>query len=384
MMNAKTMSRKATFATALSVACVLFGWHAGGGFATGNQANQFYIISGWFGPVSAVIAMLLLTLTVRQAMIMYNLNGLKTYKQLFEFLYHPLDKLEIIFEIYFYIMVLMATSASIAGAGSLFESSGLISYRAAILLIGVILLILTMFGSNLVRKASTVMSVLILICALSIFIIGISHRTTEIAQIFTAKPDASQIPRGILKAFQYAGFQCACIPTMVTCGRVLRDKSECGRSMWISFAMNAVALVLSVFVLLGWRDTYLAIEGGSTIPTLTICQNMDISALLIAYNICLFLCFISTGVASVFGFVSRFEDAKLLQKIKSGSVRRMLLSVVIMMISGGISLVGLTNIIKYGYGYCGYIGIAIVILPFLTVGVVKNRRKMKDDTYAEL
>ena len=38
-----------------------------------------------------------------------------------------------------------------------------------------------------------------------------------------------------------------------------------------------------------------------------------------------------------------------------------------------ISMVGLTNIIKYGYGYCGYLAIAVVIVPFLTVGVYKNR-----------
>ena len=39
-----------------------------------------------------------------------------------------------------------------------------------------------------------------------------------------------------------------------------------------------------------------------------------------------------------------------------------------------ISMMGLTNIIKYGYGYCGYLGIAAVVVPFLTVGVYKNRR----------
>ena len=33
-----------------------------------------------------------------------------------------------------------------------------------------------------------------------------------------------------------------------------------------------------------------------------------------------------------------------------------------------------TNIIKYGYGYCGYLAIAIVVVPFLTVGVYKNRK----------
>ena len=93
---------------------MLFGWHAGGGFATGNQANQFYVITGWFGPLSAILALLLLSLAVREAMIMYNQNKMTNYKQLFETLYHPFDKLELVFEVYFYIMILMAISASIS------------------------------------------------------------------------------------------------------------------------------------------------------------------------------------------------------------------------------------------------------------------------------
>ena len=36
------------------------------------------------------------------------------------------------------------------------------------------------------------------------------------------------------------------------------------------------------------------------------------------------------------------------------------------------------NIIKYGYGYCGYLGIAVVVVPFLTVGVYKNRRYIRE------
>ena len=42
-----------------------------------------------------------------------------------------------------------------------------------------------------------------------------------------------------------------------------------------------------------------------------------------------------------------------------------------------ISFAGLTNIVKYGYGYCGYWAIVFVIVPLLTVGFCKNRRFLK-------
>ena len=47
-----------------------------------------------------------------------------------------------------------------------------------------------------------------------------------------------------------------------------------------------------------------------------------------------------------------------------------------------ISMAGLTNIIKYGYGYCGYLGIAVVVVPFLTVGVYKNRKYCSEHAFA--
>ena len=375
MQNNDKKSNASLFAM-FSVASVLFGWHAGGGFATGNQANQFYVISGWLGPVSALLAMLLLTLTVRQAMTMYNRFGLTSYRGLFEKLYHPFDKIELVFEVYYYIMVLMATSSSIAGAGTLLVDAFKMPYMIAILVIGVILMILTLFGADLVRKASSVMSVLILVCALTIFIYGIYLKRAEIAAVYAAPTDWSLLPQAVLKSFQYAGFQCASIPTMIACGTVLKNRKECGKSMWISFAMNSVAICLSVFMLLGWKSVYTAIEGGTTIPTLTVCKEIGISGLLWAYYICLFLCFISTAVSAVFGIMTRFEQLPALKKrIPADKVRRGSIAFLVMAVSMAVSLAGLTNIIRYGYGYCGYIGIVIIILPFLTVGIYKNREK---------
>ena len=45
-MSSSTAS-KAGWGTAFSVASVWFGTHVGGGFATGNQAIQYYVQYGW-------------------------------------------------------------------------------------------------------------------------------------------------------------------------------------------------------------------------------------------------------------------------------------------------------------------------------------------------
>ncbi len=378
--SAKNTTAKGSFALAFSVGSVLFSAHAGGGFATGNQANTYYVGLGWLGPISAVIAMLLLTLTMREAMIMYNSRGLKSHKELFETLYHPLDKCYVLFEVFFYIMVLMAVAAAISGAASALNQYFGLNYYIGIVIVGALVLLLTIFGADLVRKVSTYMGIAILVTAITIYTIGI-FKSKTLFTVMSADFSAvgfRNIPKAILNAFTYAGFQCVTLPTMIACGTPLKGKKNCSKSMLISFVMNSVALVLSVFMLMSWKGYYSSVEGGSTIPTLTVCTEMGMKWLTVIYGICLLLCLISTGVTTTFGFVARFENHKIFKKIKSQRVRSAVVSAFIIILSMTISLVGLTNIIKYGYGYCGYLAIAIVVVPFLTVGVYKNRKYIKE------
>ena len=188
---------KLGFMATFSVSCVWFASHAGGGFATGNQATQYYVQYGWFAPLMAVISMGILALVMRELMILYNTRGCKNYKDLFVELYKPYPKLEILFEIYFFVIVICAVSAAIAGAATLFTEIGL-PYTLGVVVVGVILLILTIFGAQLVAKASTAMSVIILICIFAIFVIGISGAWNEIKEIISIRwvgtnPDGSNI-----------------------------------------------------------------------------------------------------------------------------------------------------------------------------------------------
>ena len=109
---------------------------------------------------------------------------------------------------------------------------------------------------------------------------------------------------------------------------------------------------------------------------------MGMSWLTIAYSAFLLLCLISTGVTTVFGFTARFSETKCLKKISRNTVTRSaIVTLFIISASMTVSVAGLTNIIKYGYGYCGYLAIAIIIVPFLTIGYYKNKRYASDSEY---
>ena len=59
-------------------------------------------------------------------------------------------------------------------------------------------------------------------------------------------------------------------------------------------------------------------------------------------------------------------------------VRRGIISVLGMVVPALFSLIGLTNIIKYGYAFAGILGFIILIIPMVVIGHYKNQKFAKE------
>lgn len=376
-MNEK--NNKGSLAAAFTIGTTAFAAHAGGGFATGNQANTYFVGLGWVSILSAVLAMVILALSVREAQIMWNTRNLKSYKELFSTLFHPFDRVAYVFDVFYYIMILMVVASCIAGAASALKQYLGMPYQLAAVGIGLLILVLSIFGAGLIRKASTYMGIVILVLSITIYAVGLLKGHNLFAAMGSSfqSQGLSMLPKAVFNAFTYAGAQWVTIPGVLACGTILKTKKDCTKGMFFMLLFNCIGLGLSVLMLLSWHDYFMAIEGGSTLPTLTVLMNMDMGVLVIAYCVVLLLCMVSSGVVVVFGFVNRVENAKCLSFVKGKHVRRALIAAFIMLLSMSISFVGLTNIVKFGYGYCGYIAICVAILPLLTIGYFKNRKFIK-------
>lgn len=363
---------KASTASILSVAMVLFASHAGGGFATGNQENTYFVCSGWAGLLSLALSMAILTGIIAIAMRLYNKYDLHSYKELFKKLYHPFDKLELVFELFFYVMVIMAVSVAIAGAASALGQYFGWNYYVCIVLVGLLVFFATIFGERAVQLISTYMGTAIMICIFVAYGYGIL-KAGNVGHLFSVRfqnEGFSELPKAIWNAFVYAGFQCVQIPTMLACGAIFKGKNNNaeGKSMFASFFMNTFGLGMAVFMLLCWENTFTKTPNGSTLPTLTVLQTMKVNWLLVVYGVILLLCLVSSAITLTFAFVDRFENSKVVDKVPTLFEKRCVLSAFIIILSVVISLGGLTNIIKYGYGYMGYLAIFLIIIPLLTVG----------------
>ena len=376
-MKTNTKVPKTPFFAAFSVGAVLFSAHAGGGFATGNQANTNFVSLGWVGILSALLAMVLLALSTREAQLLWNTRGCKSYKDLFS--YHPYDRMWVTFDVFYDIMILMVVASCIAGAASALNQYLGVNYYLGALAVGVVILLLSIFGANLVRMGSSYMGLAILVLSLVIYFYGLMKGVNlfdTLKQSFETD-GLSKLPKALLGGVNYAAFQWVTIPGVLACGTVLKTKKDCTRGMGCMLLFNVLGLGLSVLMLTAWSGYFTSVTGGTTLPTLTVLMRLDVNWLVVLYCPVLFLCMISSGVVVVFGFINRFENASYLRFLKNTHVRRGAIATAIMCVSMFISFAGLTNIVKYGYGYCGYWAIVFVIVPLLTVGVYKNRRFLK-------
>ncbi|MDS1005003.1 hypothetical protein P9J83_16075 [Clostridium sporogenes] len=363
---------KVGFLTAFQVAAVWFGAHVGGGFATGNQTMNFFVKYGWHSIWLPAIVVIIIGLTYKESLILARNYGTYDYKSWSRKMYEPYDKVfSVIFEIGYLMIVLLGTGGSIAGSASLMETYG-VNYLIGVLITGGIFYILTIYGSDLIRKASTIITILILIFLTIIVIVGISSNSANLSHLVSTKYSSASFGTILYSGLRYAGYQAFVVAIVLSASDTLKSDKAINKSMLLGVILNGVMITLSCIMLLAWMPG----AEKETIPILYICKRFNSNFLLFAYSVVLFLAFVSTGIGCVFGAVARFEHV--FKKPEDIRKRRGLISLVCMVLSMAISLFGLTKIVVVGYGYVGVIGIFAVVIPCIIVGRIKNKRFKKE------
>lgn len=144
------VSAKSSWAAAFTVASVWFGTHVGGGFASGNQVIQYFSQYGWTAAIFPLLTMGLLAYVIYIITSYAKLSGYNNYKDTFANLY-PNPKMEILFEIFYIVIILAAVASAVAGAGEVMANFLGIPYAGTTKLLcntGIIILlvVLSIFG----------------------------------------------------------------------------------------------------------------------------------------------------------------------------------------------------------------------------------------------
>lgn len=374
-----SMSKKVGFMASFSVASVWFTTHAGAGFATGNQAWQYYANYGVPGMIFPLVSMGILALVMHEAMLISQLIKARSYGDVMKYLFKPYDKCYLGFEAFYYIIVLAAVGGVISSAMGMIIDIIPMGTLLATLLVGVILMVLIMFGANAVRRVATVLSILIITSGFSIYIIGFVKSIDAVGAAISTMYAPSGFVFPLWQAILYCGFQCISVPAMCACCEHLTTRKSIKSAAFWGWILNGFGVALSVWMLVGWKDVLLGasdVAAALKLPNLFVCEQLGIGFLFYFYKICLFSCLISTGVSSIYGIVARLENnifKNATGVMANPTVKRSFITIVALAGCMAISTLGLTAIVMYGYSFAGYIALIFCVIPFLTIGRKKNR-----------
>lgn len=361
---------KVSWMIIFGVVSVWFGAHAGGGFASGSQTMSFFVGYGWPAIFTPVLSIAFLAVIYRIIIIMCNQHGVSNYSDWSHKLYAPYDKiLSPIYEVCNLGAGVLATSASVAGAAAVLNENFGLPYMVCVVGIAVVVILFSMFGANLISKASSVLVVLIMVSVVIISVAGLATKGGHIAVDFAAGYAPMGVGAAIWKSLTYASFQIfSLLGTFGVCLQ-LKNEKNCNKATILGFIINAAMLLALTLLCLAYREDV----AGNTLPILTICKSLGSPVLTVLYSVALFCAFLSTAVSVVFGTIARFGKFSVKFNMNQ-SVWNALIGVIVVAISMGAATFGLTAIVAVGYGYLGIIGIFLVALPCLFAGTVKIRK----------
>jgi uncharacterized membrane protein YkvI len=261
--------------------------------------------------------------------------------------------------------------AAVSGAASLIEAFLGIPYWICVLITGAMLIILSIFGEKLIIAASTFLATGILIVTGIMVVSGISTHVPQVAKGFSAglTEPLNAFWRGVIV---YCGFQCVSIPAMIAAATTLNHKGV-KRASILGALMNGLALAVSAIMIMAWFPEISA-AGKLALPNLFIAQSIGWTWLVVVYSLLLFFAFVSTCITLVYTMIERFQGKFFAKQISNDLVRRTIVGAIVIGICLSISFLGLTNIVKYGYAYCGYLSLLVVVFPILFIGIRKNKK----------
>ena len=377
---------KSSWAAAFTVASVWFGTHVGAGFATGNQVVNYFVQYGWTAAIFPLLAMGILAVVMYIMMKFAKLSGFDNYKDTYRALY-PKPWMEVFFEIFYIIIILAAVASCVDGAGGIVKSLVDLPDIICNLVIIALLILLSIFGVDLIIKASTVLSTAILIVTAILVIMGfvvpIDAVTQELATenaAYAAIPAIADVTsqkglEGVWRGvFVYAAFQCVSVPAMIAASGAMLLR-------WYPILCTIKSVGVDTVASIAARH----IGDVMKLPNQSVVTLMGsgYTWLFVVYTILLFCAFVSTSVTLVYSMIQRFEGHCFPKAIKSKALRSVIVGLVVIGLCYAVSLLGLSTIISKIYGYDGYYALIVVVLPAFIWGIPKIK-KLSAEKKAEL
>ena len=371
------MINKDKMPIALGVAFVWFTTQFGGGFASGAQLYQYFVSFGIWAIITPVLAQAMGAIFQWYALRYAKNHDTYDYRSFTDSFY---GKYRIIFsnlyEIVYFILICLAPAVAFATGGSTLHQLTNIPYMLCTLIIGIVIFAFTIYGTDFVRKVASTLSVIIIVGLLVVYVPNIIVQWDSIiSTIGTLSKYPAPFGPAMWSFFIYGAFQLASIGLLTQHAQAFESDKDAKKSMIYGFIVNAGIIFMCTIGMLA-----IALNEGiasDPLPTLTLVKSGVGSTILTpVISILIILGAISTAVNMIAGSVQRFTnqfEKKETKEVATSKrkVRVASLALVFTILAFSIAQFGLLPLVVKGYGYLGYLTIAVIVIPFVIIMVAE-------------
>ena len=375
------MKKAKTGAAILGVAFVWFTTHFGGGFASGAQIYSYFVRYGAWCIIMPVLAMLynmvFFAYSLRFAR-KHEVYDYRSYNNAFYGKFAPL--FSNLFEILYICVMCVAPAVAFATGGATLSTLTGMPYLLCTVLIGAFIFVVAIFGTDLVRKVASVLSICIIAGLIIVYVPNIISNFSGIIDAVTSMQTAQlSLGDALYSAFLYGTFQLSNIAVFVQHGKSFQSPGDAVKSMGVGFVVNSLVMVM---VVLGLMTVYTNPEAaGQSVPTLFMVQNgVGASFMTPLISILIILGAVSTAVNMVAAMVKRIcgetKEKETEKKKFHITKKEVIAALVCCVVDFGIAQFGLLNLIQKAYSGLAYLAIPVILIPYL-VHMVATRLDTK-------
>ena len=382
MKNKKTSG----FAAIFSICAVMYSAYVGPGFASGTQTVSYFLNKGWIGVFIGPLVAGLLCFIFN--LLLFEINRIykpDTYRQAYDTIYRN-KALQTFFgtfkEIQVIVVVLIALSAQISTTAILLNTMFGIPELIGTLLFCAAVLLLSLWGADLLRKTGTVLGLAILVICGYVAVICLGSAWKPAMEFVASRVSYKEFgfsgPNAwfsmlMIVVFFMNGYE-ACVPASK--GIINTRKDVFVESLVTALLCAVSTMVFTVIFAAGMPEIL-----KEQIPTLWAIDNLSNAGMIsrVLYAVFAIAAMLSSSVAFIFTVCNRFEP--MIQKVwksSNGFTRKLAIAIVFILLCTFGSRFGLLNIIKYGYGMFTTIVGPVMLVPLVISVPYRLYKERKD------
>ncbi|MDM7956506.1 hypothetical protein [Blastomonas sp.] len=365
MTNATPVSRSSWFQRFLLPGFALKAVIIGGGYATGRELAEYFVPSGpWGGLAAMLLATLICTTVAAITFMLARALNAYDYRSFFQQL---LGRGWIAFEISYLIFVILILAVFGAAAGAI----GAATFGWPELLGSVVLAVAivgtTSLGTGAVEQLFKYASMLIYAVYALFIVFALSSFGDRIGASFAAAP----APSGDWMAggLTYASYN---IVGAVIILPVLRHLTSQRDALIAGLIAGPLTMLPAILFFVAMMAFYPGI-GGETLPSDFLLRQMAVPGFQMVFQLMIFVALLESGVGAIHAINERIAGAlKTRSRPAPGALARAAIGAVILTGCMFVAArIGLVDLIASGYSFLAWLFLAVYVVPLLTFGVYR-------------